>query len=555
MIMEKNYMDVAKSWLGASFDEETRAEVAKLIDGDPKELEDRFYRTLEFGTGGLRGVMGVGTNRMNKYTVGMATQGLANYLKQLYGDAPGSVAISYDCRNNSRYFADITAGVLLRNGIKVYLYSDIRPTPQLSFTCRYLHTNAGIMITASHNPKQYNGYKVFWEDGSQIVDPHDRNIIAEVGKITDPSQVLFNDDPDLKPEYIGAEVDKAFLDAISTLMLSPESVARHSDMKIVYTPLHGTGSRTVYPFLAKIGFKNVIHVAEQDVNDGNFPTVVSPNPEEPTAMKMAMELADREGADIVLASDPDADRIGLAVRDDKGQIVLLNGNQIVTVITAYMLERWSALGKLKSGDPYMIKTIVTTELMAAICKKYGVQLYNVLTGFKNIARVVRENEGKRVYIGGGEESNGFNAGDFVRDKDSAVTCGLLAECAAYLLDRGQSIYGYLQEIYAEYGYYKEGLTSIYRMGKDGAAEIENIMKEYRSNPPKELAGSKVVKVIDYLYPEKTGLQKSNVLQFICEDGTITSVRPSGTEPKIKFYFGVRGDNADERLEALKKQFA
>ncbi len=548
-------MDVAKSWLGASFDEETRAEVAKLIDGDPKELEDRFYRTLEFGTGGLRGVMGVGTNRMNKYTVGMATQGLANYLKQLYGDAPGSVAISYDCRNNSRYFADITAGVLLRNGIKVYLYSDIRPTPQLSFTCRYLHTNAGIMITASHNPKQYNGYKVFWEDGSQIVDPHDRNIIAEVGKITDPSQVLFNDDPDLKPEYIGAEVDKAFLDAISTLMLSPESVARHSDMKIVYTPLHGTGSRTVYPFLAKIGFKNVIHVAEQDVNDGNFPTVVSPNPEEPTAMKMAMELADREGADIVLASDPDADRIGLAVRDDKGQIVLLNGNQIVTVITAYMLERWSALGKLKSGDPYMIKTIVTTELMAAICKKYGVQLYNVLTGFKNIARVVRENEGKRVYIGGGEESNGFNAGDFVRDKDSAVTCGLLAECAAYLLDRGQSIYGYLQEIYAEYGYYKEGLTSIYRMGKDGAAEIENIMKEYRSNPPKELAGSKVVKVIDYLYPEKTGLQKSNVLQFICEDGTITSVRPSGTEPKIKFYFGVRGDNADERLEALKKQFA
>ncbi len=555
MIMEKNYMDVAKSWLGASFDEETRAEVAKLIDGDPKELEDRFYRTLEFGTGGLRGVMGVGTNRMNKYTVGMATQGLANYLKQLYGDAPRSVAISYDCRNNSRYFADITAGVLLRNGIKVYLYSDIRPTPQLSFTCRYLHTNAGIMITASHNPKQYNGYKVFWEDGSQIVEPHDRNIIAEVGKITDPSQVLFNDDPDLKPEYIGAEVDKAFLDAISTLMLSPESVARHSDMKIVYTPLHGTGSRTVYPFLAKIGFKNVIHVAEQDVNDGNFPTVVSPNPEEPTAMKMAMELADREGADIVLASDPDADRIGLAVRDDKGRIVLLNGNQIVTVITAYMLERWSALGKLKSGDPYMIKTIVTTELMAAICKKYGVQLYNVLTGFKNIARVVRENEGKRVYIGGGEESNGFNAGDFVRDKDSAVTCGLLAECAAYLLDRGQSIYGYLQEIYAEYGYYKEGLTSIYRMGKEGAAEIENIMKEYRSNPPKELAGSKVVKVIDYLYPEKTGLQKSNVLQFICEDGTITSVRPSGTEPKIKFYFGVRGDNADERLEVLKKQFA
>ena len=551
----EQYMAVAKSWLSESFDEATRKEVAELIKGDPKELEDRFYRTLEFGTGGLRGIMGVGTNRMNKYTVGMATQGLANYLKQLYPDAPKSVALSYDCRNNSRYFADITAGVLLKNGIQVYMYDDIRPTPQLSFTIRHLHCNAGIMITASHNPKIYNGYKVFWEDGAQIVEPHDKNIIAEVNKITDPAQVMFNDDPALKPVLIGPDVDKAFLDSIYTLMLSLDAVKRHSDMKIVYTPLHGCGSRTVYPFLDMMGFKNVIHVPEQDVNSGDFPTVVSPNPEEPTAMKMAMEKADAVGADLVLASDPDADRIGLAVRDEEGKMRLLTGNQILIILFAYMLERWDALGKLKTGDPYMVKTIVSTEMVRAICDKYGVQLYNVLTGFKNIATVVRENDGKRIYIGGGEESNGFNPGAFVRDKDSAATCGLLAECAAHLMDRGQTMWGYLNELYAEFGNYKEGLTNIYRAGKEGAAEIQKIMADYRANPPKELAGSKVTKVIDYLETEKTHLPKSNVLQFVCDDGTITSVRPSGTEPKIKFYFGVRGADADARLEQLKKQFA
>ena len=552
--MEKTYLDIAKSWLSESFDAATRAEVAELIKGDQKELEDRFYRTLEFGTGGLRGVMGVGTNSMTKYPVGMATQGLANYLKQLYAGKPTSVVISYDCRNNSRFFADITAGVLLKNGIKVYLFEDIRPTPELSFSIRHLHCNAGIMITASHNPKQYNGYKVFWEDGAQIVEPHDKNIIAEVAKITDPAQVMFNDNPALKPVMVGAEVDKAFLDSIYTLMLSLDAVQRHSDMKIVYTPLHGTGSRTVYPFLAKMGFKNVVHVPEQDLNSGDFPTVVSPNPEEPTAMKMAMEKADEVGADLVLASDPDADRIGVAVRDDKGKIVLLNGNQILSILFAYMLERWSALGKLKTGDPYMVKTIVSTRLADAICAKYGVQLYSVLTGFKNIATVVRENEGKRVYIGGGEESNGFNPGDFVRDKDSAASCGLLAECAAWLKDRGQTVYGYLQEIYKEFGYYKEGLTSIYREGKEGAAEIQKIMKDYRANPPKELLGSKVVKVIDYLETEKTKLPKSNVLQFLSEDGTIVSVRPSGTEPKIKFYFGASGADADTKIAQLKEQF-
>ncbi len=553
--MESNYMEVAKSWLSESFDADTRKRVAELIAGDPKDLEDHFYRTLEFGTGGLRGLMDVGTNRMNKYTVGMATQGLANYLAQVFPGQQTSVVISYDCRNNSRFFADITAGVLLKNGIKVYMYDDIRPTPQLSFSIRHLHCNAGIMITASHNPKEYNGYKVFWEDGAQIVEPHDRNIIAEVGKITDPSQVRFNDDPTLKPEIIGEEVDKAFLDSIYTLMLSLDAVKRHHDMKIVYTPLHGTGSRTVYPFLAKMGFTNVIHVPEQDVNDGNFPTVVSPNPEEPGAMKMAIEKADEVGADLVLASDPDADRIGVAVRDVSGKMVLLNGNQILSILTAYMLDRWNALGKLKKGNPYMVKTIVSTRLMDAICAKYGVDLYSVLTGFKNIATVVRANEGKRVYIGGGEESNGFNPGDFVRDKDSAASCGLLAECAAWLMDRGQTVWGYLLEIYNEFGYYKEGLTSIYRMGKEGAAEIQAIMKGYRENPPQEIAGSKVVKVIDYLNTEETHLPKSNVLQFLAEDGTIVSVRPSGTEPKIKFYFGVRGNDADARIAQLKQQFA
>ena len=553
--MDTNYLDIAKSWLSESFDAETRAEVAELIKGDQKELEDRFYRTLEFGTGGLRGVMGVGTNRMNKYTVGMATQGLANYLKQLYQDKPTSVVISYDCRNNSRFFADITAGVLLKNGIKVFLFEDIRPTPELSFSIRHLGCNAGIMITASHNPKQYNGYKVFWEDGAQIVEPHDKNIIAEVEKITDPAQVKFNDDPALKPEMIGAEVDKAFLDSIYTLMLSLDAVKRHSDMKIVYTPLHGTGSRTVYPFLDMMGFKNVIHVPEQDVNSGDFPTVVSPNPEEPTAMKMAMEKADEVGADLVLASDPDADRIGVAVRDDKGKLILLNGNQILSILFAYMLDRWNALGKLKVGDPFMVKTIVSTRMADAICAKYNVPLYSVLTGFKNIATVVREFEGKRVYIGGGEESNGFNPGDFVRDKDSAASCGLLAECAAWLADRGQTVYGYLQELYKEFGYFKEGLTNIYRAGKEGAAEIQKIMKDYRENPPKEILGSKVVKVIDYLETEKTKLPKSNVLQFLSEDGTIVSVRPSGTEPKIKFYFGVSGADADAKIAALKEQFA
>ena len=370
-----NYLDVAKSWLKESFDEQTRTEVKALMDGDPKVLEDAFYRTLEFGTGGLRGIMGAGTNRMNRYTVGMATQGLANYLKQCFKDEEISVVISYDCRNNSQYFAEITSKVLIANGIKVYLFDGIRPTPELSFAIRYLKCNSGVMVTASHNPKEYNGYKVFWSDGGQIVEPHDVNIVGEVNKITDPQQVLISEDG--KPQMIGAEVDEAYLGSVLTSLVSPASIKRHSDLKIAYTPLHGTGVRLVPEALKRIGFKDVFKVAEQEVNDGNFPTVVSPNPEEPTAMKMVMELADKVGADIALGTDPDADRVGCAVRGSDGSLVLLNGNQTAALITNYMLTRWAEEGRL-DGKQYVIKTIVTTELMTAICDKYNVRIYDVL---------------------------------------------------------------------------------------------------------------------------------------------------------------------------------
>ena len=550
---EAVYLVNARKWMSNAFDEATRKEVEQVFNTDKKELEDRFYRNLEFGTGGLRGIMGAGTNRMNKYTVGMATQGLANYVVKNFGEGV-SVAISYDSRNNSRYFADITAGVLMSNGLKVYLFDDIRPTPELSFTIRHLGCKAGVMITASHNPKEYNGYKVFWEDGSQVTTPHDKNIIDEVNKIEDPSQVKFAPEGAPKPVMIGKEVDEAFFKAVLSLMVTPDAVARHKDIKIVYTPLHGTGIKTVPVVINRMGFENLYIVKEQAVCDGNFPTVVSPNPEEPTAMKMAMDLAGEVGADIVLGTDPDADRIGLAVRDDKGELKLLTGNQIVEILTKYLLQRWQELGKL-TGNEYMVTTIVTTEMLTAICEDYGVDLYRVLTGFKNIAEIVRNNEGKRTFIGGGEESNGYNAGEFVRDKDSAVSCGLVCECAAWLADRGQTLYGFLQEIYAQYGLYTEKLISVVRKGKEGLEQIRQMMVDFREKPVKDLAGSPVIKVIDYLDTEKTGLAKSNVLQFFSADGSKVSVRPSGTEPKIKFYFGVKGDDPDAKLDALVKQFS
>ena len=547
-----NYNEVAKSWLTNSFDVETQREVLEMMKSNLKALEDAFYRTLEFGTGGLRGVMGAGTNRMNRYTVAMATQGLANYLKKNFTDKKISVVISYDSRNNSQLFAKVSAGVLMANEIHVYIFDNIRPTPELSFAIRHLGCQAGIMITASHNPKEYNGYKVFWEDGAQIITPHDKNIIDEVGKITSMSQVKYNEN--CFPQGIGAEIDQAFLDSQLSLLLSPASILRHHDMKITYTPLHGTGVRLVPAGLKQAGFTEVYHVDAQDVSDGNFPTVVSPNPEEPTAMRMVMERADAVGADIALGTDPDADRVGCAVRNDKGELVLLTGNQIATIVTSYILTRWHELGKIK-GKEFCVKTIVTTDLLRRICDKYKVELYDVLTGFKYIAEMQRRFEGKKTFICGGEESNGFNVGSFVRDKDSVITCCMLCECAAWLADRGQSLYGYLQEIYAEYGYFKESLLSVTKKGKSGIEEIQQMMVNFRANPPKDLAGSPVVKVVDYNEPENTGLPKSNVLQFFSENGCKVTVRPSGTEPKIKFYFSACGPDADALNVALREQFS
>ncbi|MBR1510613.1 MAG: phospho-sugar mutase [Bacteroidales bacterium] len=551
----KDYKEVAQSWLSGNFDDETKSAVKQLMDTDPAALEDAFYRNLEFGTGGLRGTMGVGTNRMNKYTVGMATQGLANYIKA-HVEGEKSVCISYDARNNSKLFAQISADVLSNNGIKVFLFDDLRPTPELSYSIRMKKATAGIMVTASHNPKEYNGYKVFWSDGGQITAPVDKDIVAEVAKIEDPADVRFSPIPgEPKGEIVmmGAEVDEAYLRDITSLALSPEAVAKHADLKIVYTPLHGCGVRLMPEALKRIGFKNIIHVPEQDVNDGNFPTVVSPNPEEPAAMAMALAKADETGADLVLATDPDADRLGIAVRDNDGKMVQLTGNQTWSFLTWYILTRWKELGKLNEKG-YVVKTIVTTELIAAICESFGVKCYNVLTGFKYIAEVVKRNEGKGVFICGGEESYGFNLGEFVRDKCAQVAGIMVAECAAWAAEQGLTLYQLLQKVYKMYGLYEEKMVYIVRKGKTGAEEIQKIMADYRANPPKEIAGSPLVKVVDYLKPEETGLPKSNVLQFFNAAGDVVSVRPSGTEPKIKFYFGAKGDDAPKKIELLKAQF-
>ncbi|MEE3465654.1 MAG: phospho-sugar mutase [Candidatus Cryptobacteroides sp.] len=551
----KDYKQTAQSWLTGNFDEETKAEVKHLMDTDPVALEDAFYRNLEFGTGGLRGIMGAGTNRMNKYTVGMATQGLANYIKaHVQGEA--SVCISHDSRNNSRLFAEISAQVLSNNGIKVYLFESLRPTPELSYSIRLKKATAGIMVTASHNPKEYNGYKVFWSDGGQITAPVDKDIVAEVAKIEDPADVRFEpvaSEPKGAIEIMGGEVDECYLKDQLSLMLSPEAVAKHKDLKIVYTPLHGCGVKLMPEALKRIGFTNIIHVPEQDVSDGNFPTVASPNPEEPAAMAMALKKADETGADLVLATDPDADRLGIAVRDNNGKMVQLTGNQTWSFLTYYILKRWQELGKL-NGNQYCVKTIVTTELIAAICKSFGVKCYNVLTGFKYIAEIQKLQEGKSEFICGGEESYGFNLGSFVRDKCAQVAGCAVAECAAWAAEQGLTLYQLLQKVYKEYGLYVEKMVYIVRKGKSGAEEIQQIMADYRACPPKEIAGSPLVKVLDYNKPEETGLPKSNVLQFYNAAGDVVTVRPSGTEPKIKFYFGAKGDDAPAKIEQLKAQF-
>ena len=550
----RDFRQVAQSWLDGNYDEQTKSEVRELMEKDPAGLEDAFYRNLEFGTGGLRGVMGVGTNRMNKYTVGMATQGLANYIRKHCTGDDIKVCVSYDCRNHSKEFAKITADVFSANGLHVYLFESLRPTPELSYSIRKKGAQSGVMVTASHNPKEYNGYKVYWSDGAQITSPVDKDIVAEVNAISDPSMVKFVPGEGAgRIEIMGEEVDNSYLDDILSLMLSPEAREKHKDLKIVYTPLHGTGVRLVPMALKRLGFENIIHVPEQDVNDGDFPTVMSPNPEEPSALKMAVEAADREHADIVLATDPDADRMGIAVRDNDGKMVLFNGNQTGSMLTYYILNRWKELGKLDPSK-YVVKTIVTTELIRAIAEKFGVKVYNVLTGFKYIAEIVKQNEGKGEFICGGEESYGFNVGEFVRDKDAVIACSMVAECACWAAEQGLTLYQLMQKIYKEFGYYRESLTSLVRKGKAGVEEIAAIMTDMRNNPPKDLAGSPVVKVVDYNKPEETGLPKSNVLQFFSEEGDVVSVRPSGTEPKIKFYFGAKGDSADAKIEKLREQF-
>lgn len=552
--MSANYRETALQWTGPEYDVETRAKVNSLLNGDRKELEDAFYKNLEFGTGGLRGIMGVGTNRMNKYTVGMATQGFANYIKKAFPGEHLKVAVSFDSRNNSREFAKITAEVFAANDFHVFLFENLRPTPELSFAIRYHGCHAGVMVTASHNPKEYNGYKAYWQDGAQITAPHDTNIIEEVKKIDNPSLVKFGGGVSGNIQLIGEETDKAYLDSILSLTLSPESVARHKDIKIVYTPLHGTGVRLVPRALKQLGFTSVIPVAEQEISDGNFPTVVSPNPEEPSALKMAVELADSKNADIVMATDPDADRLGIAVRNDKGEMVLFNGNQTASVLTYYILTRWKELGKINENT-YCVKTIVTTELLKAIAEKFGVEIYDVLTGFKYIAEIVRMNEGKKTFICGGEESYGFNVGEFVRDKDAVIASAMVAECAAWAADSGLTLYGLLQKIYSEFGMYKETLLSLTKKGIDGNEQIAAIMKKYRETPPAKLGNSPVVKVVDYNKPEETGLPKSNVLRFFAEDGSVVTVRPSGTEPKIKFYFGAKGDKSEATVQLLREQFS
>ncbi len=546
--MENNFLERANSWLSGSYDEKTKNEIKRLMENDLKELEECFYRNLEFGTGGLRGIMGVGTNRMNRYTVGMATQGLANYMKKVFaGEERLSAAVAFDSRNNSPFFARVVADVFAANDIDVYLYKELRPTPQLSFTIRNYGCAAGVMITASHNPKEYNGYKAYWEDGAQVLPPHDKNIIAEVEKINSPELVKFEGGKG-KITLLGEEADKEYLEALSTLFLSKELVNKHSGFKIVYTPLHGTGVKMVPSALEMLGFKNIINVPEQDVPDGNFPTVSSPNPEESSALAMALSKAEETGADMVMATDPDADRLGIAIRDNSGKLILLNGNQTASVLSYYILERRRELGRLDSKS-YMVKTIVTTDLLKSMADAYGVEMIEVLTGFKYIAEIVRLNEGKREFIGGGEESYGFNVGEYVRDKDAVIACCMFAEMAAWAAEHGKSVYDLLEELYVKFGYYRESLLSLTKRGKEGVEAIKIIMKNLREKQLQNLDGSPVVLAKDYKSGEcidtvsdlrhKINLPSSDVLQFVSQDNTVVSVRPSGTEPKIKFYFGVK----------------
>ncbi len=542
----------ARIWLGAGYDEETRAEVQRMLDASDKtELIESFYRDLEFGTGGLRGIMGAGSNRMNIYTVGAATQGLANYLKEAFAELPEiKVVVGHDVRNNSRRFAEVVADVFSANGIKVYLFEDFRPTPELSFAIRELGCQSGVNITASHNPKEYNGYKAYWADGAQIIAPHDVNIIDHVNRIKGVEAIKFEGDKS-KIEIIGKDIDDKFLAAIKGLSLSPDIIREYHDLKIVYTPIHGTGVKMIPDSLANYGFTNIIHVPEQDIPSGDFPTVESPNPENPSAMAMAIAKAKEVGADLVVASDPDADRIGCVIRDSSGEYVLINGNQIVMILLNYIMTRNAELGMLK-GNEYIVKTIVTTETIKSIADKNNIRMFDCYTGFKWIAAVIRDHEKTARYLGGGEESYGFLAEDFARDKDSVSAISLMAEIAAWAKSKNMDFLQMLQDIYVKYGYSHEEGISVVRQGKSGAEEIIAMMKGFRANPPKSLGGSPVVMVKDYADLNVTDLTTgkiekmdmpttSNVLQFFTADGTKVSIRPSGTEPKIKFYVEVKGE--------------
>ena len=574
-LLLKEVTEKAQTWLNDGYDEETKKEVRRMLDADDKtELIESFYRDLEFGTGGLRGIMGAGTNRMNIYTVGAATQGLANYLKEAFKDLPEiKVVVGHDVRNNSRKFAEIVANIFSANGIKVYLFDDFRPTPELSFAIRELGCQSGVNITASHNPKIYNGYKAYWSDGAQIIAPHDVNIIDNVNRIKDVKDIKFEGDPS-KIEIIGEAMDNAFLTAIQGLSLDPEVIKRHADLKIVYTPIHGTGVTLIPESLRRWGFTNIIHVPEQDVPSGDFPTVDSPNPENPSAMAMAIAKAKEVGADLVVASDPDADRIGCVIRDNNGEYQLINGNQIVMILLNYIMRRKREMGLL-DGSEYVVKTIVTTETIKSIAENYNIKMFDCYTGFKWIASVIRDLEGTMKYLGGGEESYGFLAEDFCRDKDSVSAISLMAEICAWAKDQGMDFNEMLQDIYIKNGFSHEVGVSVVREGKKGAEEIAQMMKDFRANPPKSLGGSPVVTVKDYADLNCTDTTTgnvtkmdfpttSNVLQFFTADGSKVSVRPSGTEPKIKFYMEVRGTlkdksnyeranrDAEAKIEAIKK---
>ena len=569
----------AEAWLSSSvYDAATQAEVRKMLDNpDKTDLVESFYQNLEFGTGGLRGIMGVGTNRMNIYTVGAATQGLSNYLNKNFKDLKQiAVVVGHDCRNNSRLFAEVSANIFAANGIKVYLFDDMRPTPEMSFAIRQLGCQSGIILTASHNPKEYNGYKAYWDDGAQVLAPHDKGIIDEVNKVGAEDikglhTVLDTANPLI--EIIGEEIDKLYLDKIKTISIDPEAIRRQKDMKIVYTPIHGTGMMLIPRSLQLWGFENVNTVPEQMVKDGNFPTVVSPNPENAEALSMAIALAKKIDADIVMASDPDADRVGMACKDDKGEWVLINGNQTCLIFLYYIIKNRIAMGKMQPND-FIVKTIVTTELIKAVADKNKIEMRDCYTGFKWIAREIRLSEGKQQYIGGGEESYGFLAEDFVRDKDAVSACSLLAEICAWAKDQGKTLYDVLMEIYVEYGFSKETTVNVVKPGKSGAEEIKAMMDNFRANPPKEIGGSAVSLIKDYKTLELTDAQgnvskldmpeTSNVLQYFTVDGTKISVRPSGTEPKIKFYIEVKGEmgcpkcytsadaEAEKKVEAVRK---